>query len=76
MSGERLVDARGLRCPWPVIRLSRAARELDGPGRIRIVADDPIAPAEIAALCAERGWQVSTDPADPHAFGILINSEA
>jgi tRNA 2-thiouridine synthesizing protein A len=53
---ERLVDARGMRCPWPVIRLARAASELGGPGRIRILADDPIAPGEIAALCAEHGW--------------------
>ena len=55
---ERLVDARGQSCPWPVIRLARAARELGGPGRIRLLADDPIAPGEVAALCAERGWMV------------------
>jgi len=53
-----LVDARGMRCPWPAVRLARAVR-LGGPGtRVRIVADDPIAPHEIAALCAERGWTV------------------
>jgi tRNA 2-thiouridine synthesizing protein A len=59
MSGhaaERLVDARGQGCPWPVIRLARAARDLGGQGRIRLLADDPVAPGEIAALCAERGW--------------------
>ncbi len=74
MSAERLVDARGLRCPWPVIRLARAARELGGSGRIRITADDPLAPAEISALCAERGWNLSTDPADPSAFEVAISS--
>lgn len=57
MSAPRLVDARGLLCPWPVLRLSRAAREMDNVGTIEIVADDPIAPGEIAALCAERGWR-------------------
>ena len=72
MSAERLVDARGLRCPWPVIRLGRAARELGGPGSIRILADDPIAPGEIAALCRERGWRMSPDPDSPHAFRIAI----
>jgi tRNA 2-thiouridine synthesizing protein A len=56
--GETLIDARGLRCPWPVLRLARAMREGQGPARIRILADDPAAPAEIAALAAERGWQV------------------
>ena len=59
MSGhaaERLVDARGQGCPWPVIRLGHAARELGGPGSIRLLADDPAAPREVEALCAERGW--------------------
>ncbi len=76
MSAERLVDARGLRCPWPVIRLSRAARELGGPGRIRVLADDPNAPGEIAALCTERAWELALDPADPKAFEITISSAA
>lgn len=53
----RRVDARGLRCPWPVIRLARAMREHGGP--VLVLADDPIAPGEIAALAAVRGWTVS-----------------
>ncbi|HEX8401006.1 MAG TPA: sulfurtransferase TusA family protein [Allosphingosinicella sp.] len=75
MSEPLLVDARGLRCPWPVIRLGRAAREMNGPGRIRILADDPIAPGEIAALCAERGWACAVDPEVPHAYEIAISQE-
>jgi tRNA 2-thiouridine synthesizing protein A len=71
MSGEsRLVDARGMLCPWPVIRLGRAAREMGGVGTVRILADDPIAPAELAKLCAERGWRIAPDPAEAHAFAV------
>ncbi|ATE63421.1 sulfurtransferase TusA family protein [Rhizorhabdus dicambivorans] len=51
------VDARGMRCPWPVLRLARAMRELGG-GPVLILADDPIAPGEIAALAAAQGWDV------------------
>lgn len=51
------LDARGMRCPWPAIRLCRAMRESDGP--VLILADDPIAPGEIAALAAARGWIVT-----------------
>ena len=56
-----LVDARGMLCPWPALRLSRAAREAAGKGRIRLLADDPAAPRELAALCKERGWALTTD---------------
>ncbi len=52
-----LVDARGLRCPWPVLRLAKAMRDTD---MVEILADDPAAPAEIAALAAARGWTIST----------------
>lgn len=52
----RLIDARGMRCPWPVLRLARAMREGGGP--VRLLADDPAAPREVAALAAEHGWRV------------------
>ena len=63
MSEAKLVDARGMLCPWPALRLSRAAREAEGKGRIRLLADDPAAPRELAALCAERGWTLASDAA-------------
>ena len=66
----RLVDARGMLCPWPALRLSRAAREMGGRGRIRILADDPAAPRELESLCAERGWTLAPDPADGGAFDV------
>lgn len=50
-----LVDARGMRCPWPVLRLARAMR---GEEAVTILADDPAAPAEIAALAASQGWSL------------------
>ncbi len=56
------VDAMGLRCPIPALRLARAVREA-GPGSYRLLADDPAAEADIPALCAERGWaQVEAAP--------------
>ena len=54
----RHVDARGLRCPWPVLRLARAMREAD---RVTIVADDPAAAGEIAALATAHGWALASD---------------
>lgn len=72
-AGAHLVDARGMLCPWPALRLGRAARELGGPGRIRILADDPLAPGELASLCAERGWAIVPDPDDPAGFVVNIS---
>jgi tRNA 2-thiouridine synthesizing protein A len=59
---ETLLDLRGLRCPWPAIRVGRALREAAVGAVILAVADDPAAPAEIGAVADARGWRVV--PAD------------
>lgn len=52
------VDARGMLCPWPAIRLARAIRE--GAGEtIEILADDPKAAGELAEIAAAAGWTIS-----------------
>lgn len=51
------VDARGLRCPLPALRLARAVRA-SGAATYSLLADDPAAEADIPALCRERGWQL------------------
>ncbi|MDX3910097.1 MAG: sulfurtransferase TusA family protein [Sphingobium sp.] len=56
MSGSTLIDARGMRCPWPALRAARAMRDSTD---VLVLADDPIAPGELAALAAQRGWQCS-----------------
>lgn len=56
--GNLLVQAQALRCPLPALALARAVRE-GGPGRYRLLADDPAAIADIPALCAERGWKLA-----------------
>ena len=47
------IDARGMRCPWPAIRLARALRT---PGEeIEMLADDPAAPRELRAVAEAAG---------------------
>jgi tRNA 2-thiouridine synthesizing protein A len=58
--GTLVVDARGMRCPWPALRLARAMREAVD---VLLIADDPQAGREVAALAGEHGWLVETDAA-------------
>lgn len=57
MAGTLELDARGLRCPWPALRLARAMRESP---RVVIAVDDPDAPAELRSLAEERGWRIES----------------
>lgn len=60
-----LVDARGLRCPLPVIRLAAAALELPDGALVEVLATDPAAVHDVPAWARMRGhtWLGSnTDP--------------
>ncbi|MEN2747821.1 sulfurtransferase TusA family protein [Sphingomonas sp. T9W2] len=51
------IDARGMRCPWPAIRLARALR--DGATVVEIEADDPKAGGELASAAAAVGARLA-----------------
>jgi tRNA 2-thiouridine synthesizing protein A len=53
------IDARGLRCPMPVIRLAAAARDAPAGTRIIVLASDPAARHDIPAWCRMRGHEMS-----------------
>lgn len=59
------VDARGMRCPWPVLRAARALRSHDA---VLIEADDAMAEGEIAALAAQNNWHFERK--GTHIFSI------
>ncbi len=52
------VDARGLRCPLPVIRLAEAARNAAAGTVIVVLAGDPAARHDIPAWCRMRDHEL------------------
>ena len=53
-----VVDARGLRCPLPVIRLAQAALGKPAGTMIEVWATDPAARADIPAWCRMRDQEL------------------
>jgi tRNA 2-thiouridine synthesizing protein A len=53
-----VVDARGLRCPLPVIRLAQAAAGLAPGTLLQVVASDPAAEHDVPAWARMRGHRV------------------
>lgn len=76
---DGVVDARGLRCPAPVIRLARAAKDAS-PGTVLTVWwTDPAARHDIPAWARMRGHTViGTDPlpdaADAYATHLQLTT--
>ena len=50
-----IVDARGLRCPAPVIQLARAAKDAPPGSTLTVLATDPAAVHDVPAWARMRG---------------------
>lgn len=64
-----VVDARGLRCPLPVIRLASAARDLPAGSVLELWATDPAARADVPAWCRMRGHELLATTEDEVSTG-------
>ena len=58
MTDEPVVDARGLRCPIPVIRLARQAQTLSPGSLITVWTTDPAAVHDVPAWARMRGHTI------------------
>jgi tRNA 2-thiouridine synthesizing protein A len=65
MDHDLEIDALGLLCPLPVLRLRKALLQL-GPGQtVRMLASDPVAVIDVPHFCAEAGHEmISASPVD------------
>lgn len=75
MSADRVpdLDARGLKCPLPVIQLARLARELPSGTVLLALADDPAAEADIPAWTRMRGHTVTLEREGAHtAYTVVL----
>jgi len=64
-----VLDCLGQRCPLPVIALARRLPQLPLGAIVRVLADDPAAPGDIAAWCRMREQEYLGE-AGPHAFDV------
>lgn len=60
-----IVDARGQRCPLPVIALARTARELPPGTEVIVLATDPAARHDVPAWARLRGHTMVGADLDP-----------
>ena len=76
MTEPLVVDARGLRCPAPVIRLARAAAGAEPGTELTVLATDPAAAHDVPAWARMRGHaMVAASEADGvHALTVRITS--
>lgn len=67
LTTDPLVDARGLKCPLPVLRMEKALAALPPGARLTVLATDPMAKVDIPLHCRQHGHACTVTEAD----GIL-----
>jgi tRNA 2-thiouridine synthesizing protein A len=69
---ERLVDARGHRCPVPTLKLRRALEAAPPGARLRLLADDPMARIDVPHFAAQVGAEVLEQGEEAGVLSFLI----
>jgi tRNA 2-thiouridine synthesizing protein A len=71
-SGEAILDARGLKCPLPVLKARRALKDLPAGGLLRILATDPGASKDFAHFCETTGCQMVESGSEGEILSFLL----
>ena len=74
MSVPIVIDARGLKCPLPVLRAEKALDTI-GNAALEILADDPVARIDIPLLAQKRGLDCSVEK-DGDGFRFLLTAKS
>jgi tRNA 2-thiouridine synthesizing protein A len=60
-----VLDARGLRCPLPVLRTGKRLEELPPGARLDVVSDDPLVRLDMQTFCAREGHDYLEECVEP-----------
>jgi tRNA 2-thiouridine synthesizing protein A len=69
----RTVDARGTRCPYPVVELARAAT---AGGVIALLSDDPVSLTDVPAWCRLRAADLLEVSEEPGYWRFLVRAHS
>ena len=57
MTADHILDARGLLCPLPVLKLRKRLKSLEAGQVLELWADDPAAEIDVPHFCTEAGHE-------------------
>lgn len=66
------LDARGLRCPLPVLKARKRMQDLPPGALIRVLADDPASVIDFPHFCAEQGHELASQEDGPDGTLVFL----
>ncbi len=68
---NRIVDARGLSCPQPVLATLKEIGK-PGPGEVTVLVDTDTSRENVCRAAASKGWQVKTVSPEGTEYRITL----
>jgi tRNA 2-thiouridine synthesizing protein A len=69
---EHVLDAKGLKCPLPVLRARKAMKDVPAGGLLEVLATDPSAPQDFVSFCETTGHELVESTQDGETYVIRI----
>lgn len=69
---EKLVDARGMACPLPVVNAKKASEEMAGGDTLTVLVDNEIAVQNLTRFAAHKGFAVSSQKNAENDFAVMM----
>lgn len=66
------IDASGLKCPLPVLKLQKRLKSLQSGQTVRLISTDPSSKKDVRAFCAETGHSLLQHFADGEQLIYLV----
>lgn len=66
------VNAMGDTCPTPVIKTKNAIQELNGPGTVETLVDNPISVQNLTRMAINHGYGVKSEKLGEHQFRVVM----
>ncbi|WP_374544959.1 sulfurtransferase TusA family protein [Rhodoblastus sp.] len=73
---DKMLDAKGLNCPLPILRAKKTLKEVPAGGTLEILATDPGSVADFAAFCRTTGNELVESSSDGGVYRFVIKHVA
>jgi tRNA 2-thiouridine synthesizing protein A len=68
----RILDARGLNCPLPILKTKKALNSLESGDTLQLISSDPGSVKDIDAFCKQTGNELLQNSAESGEFTFII----
>ena len=66
------LDAKGLKCPLPVLRARKAIKSVEIGSELKVLVTDPAAPKDFKAFCSQTGHVLISIKESNGVFTLVI----